>query len=623
MIPELGRACLEFSLITLLVQAFGLYPWKKGHALRGYVPAAAILSFVLVGFSFLSLIYSFAISDFSVALVATNSHTLKPLVYKIAGTWGNHEGSMLMFLTFITCLTAIYLFWALEKHKALVLPVLGSQGLLGFGIALFATLTSNPFLRLFPAPEQGDGLNPLLQDIGLAMHPPMLYAGYVTLSLAFSHALAGLIALPQGKAWAKALKPWVQIAWILLTIGIALGSWWAYRELGWGGYWFWDPVENASLLPWLTATALLHSLRVVEVRGQQVKWSYLLSILTFALALVGFFLVRSGILMSVHSFALDPARGVGILLLLGGSAGVALTLFGMRAHKLKETGGYNALSREGFLLWNNLMLVVLCFIVLLGTLYPLFIKAFGLGAISVGAPYFNSTFNPLAGVLLMLCAVGSALAWKQDTFGKHQRIIVLPLLIAVIAVTCLRPASLIAMLCLCGALWLIGSQIMQAYHKRNSMTPSLAAMFTAHFGLGLMVLAMVCNHLGAEQKEVSLGKNKSVEIAGYTLTLKDVRAVAGKNYFARQGQVEVEKNNKVFMLYPETRYYPVESQKTTEAAIRYTLSGDLYAVIGEKDPAHDAFAMRIYWRPGMLFLWLGVVLMAVGGGLGLWSRRKA
>lgn len=621
MIPEIGSACLEFALFTLLVQALGLYPWKPGHALRRYVPAATVLSFILVGTAFLSLISSFVISDFSVALVAANSHSLKPLIYRISGTWGNHEGSMLMFLTFITTLTALYLYLRIDRDRTLVLPVLGAQGLLGFGIALFIKFTSNPFLRLFPMPNEGNGLNPLLQDIGLALHPPMLYAGYVTLSLAFSYALAGLIALPAPKTWAKALRPWVQLAWILLTIGIALGSWWAYRELGWGGYWFWDPVENASLLPWLTATALVHALRVVEVRGQQVKWSYLLSILTFALALVGFFLVRSGILMSVHSFALDPKRGVGILMLLGASAGVALTLFGTRAHKIKETGGYAPFSREGFLLWNNLILVVLCFIVLLGTLYPLFIKAFGLGAISVGAPYFNGTFNPLAGLLLIVCAIGSALAWKQDKIARHRNGI--PIIAALIITIGIRPDSVIAALCLFGGLLLVGSQLMQLYIKRKAMTSLLAAMAVAHIGLGMMVLAMVGNHMGSEQKEVSLGKNKSVEIAGYTLTLKDVEAVAGKNYFARQGVIEVEKGRRVFTLHPETRYYPVEGQKTTEAAIRYTWNGDLYVVIGEKDPARDAFAMRIYWRPGMLFLWFGVALMVAGGGIGLWARRNA
>lgn len=615
MIPELGLACLQLSLITLFIQSLGLSP----HFRRPIIPAAAVVSLLLIAAAFFCLLYSFAVSDFSVRLVAENSHTLKPLLYKISGAWGNHEGSMLLFLFMLSFFTVLYGAYGrrVKALKEMFIPVLAVQGAIAFLVALFVVLASNPLVLQFPVPVEGAGLNPLLQDIGLALHPPMLYSGYVGCSLPFSFAVAGLLVGPAPKGWAAALRPWVQGAWVLLTIGIALGSWWAYRELGWGGYWFWDPVENASLLPWLAATALIHALRSIEMRGVQVKWCFLLSILTFTLALCGFFLVRSGVLSSVHSFAVDPFRGFGILAIITLLAGTALLLFGLNAHRLKETKKYALLSREGFLLQNNLLLSVLCFTVLLGTLYPLFMKALGAGSISVGAPYFNSVFNPIAALLLIACAAGSFTAWKQDKIKRLKPFLLLPAAIAAAGAVIFWPGGFVALLCLFAGLWLVASQLLFSYRQQK-----LVPMALAHMGLGVMMLAMVAVHVGGQQKELNLETGGKTEFAGREVKLESVKAAAGANYFARVVHLVVRDGNRMYDLYPETRFFPTERQMTTEAAIRYTLMGDFYAVAGEKTESGEAYAIRLYWRPGMVWLWLGVAMMAAGGAWGTALRRK-
>ena len=619
MIPAIGETCLQLMLLTALLQSAGLFgKWKR------YVSAATVITALLATAAFFLLVYSFAVSDFSVELVAEHSHTAKPFIYKISGTWGNHEGSILLYTWYLALLGAVYLFWAMGRKSAFALRVLGGQGALVFGFAAFTLFTSNPFTRLSPVPYEGNGLNPLLQDIGLALHPPMLYAGYVVFSLALTYALAGLLKPQSPKQWARELRPWVQAAWVLLTIGITLGSWWAYRELGWGGFWFWDPVENASLLPWLAGTALIHSLRVVEVQQAQVRWSFLLAILTFALGLIGFFLVRSGVLTSVHSFALDPNRGFGILLLLVASVGGGFTLFALYGYRLKNRSAYALTSREGFLLLNNLLMITLCFTVLLGTLYPLFMQAFALGRISVGAPYFNATFNPVAAITLMLAAIGGFMAWGNDSLKRHRLQLLAPMLFA-LAVTVLYSGfhSFIGILTLFGALWLFASVVTMLIAKRKTLRNlprSFWPMWVAHLGISVVALSLVLHFALKTQHEQSMQPGEQISFAGFDLRLQDVKAIAGDNYFARQGHFTAQHGSRVYDLYPQTRFYPVENQQTTETAIASLWKGDFYLVIGDKGAS--GYAVRIYWRPAMLGIWGGAALVAFGGALALWVRRK-
>ncbi len=604
MIPLIGETCLQLLLLTALVQTIGLTGKHKQ-----YVCSAAIISGILASISFAALVYSFGVSDFSVELVAEHSHSAKPLIYKLSGTWANHEGSILLFTFFLSLLNCVYLASGMRVKSKYLVRVLGMQGAIVAGFTAFTLFTSNPFVRLLPTPFEGNGLNPILQDIGLAMHPPMLYAGYVFFSLALSYAVAAL--LQQGKEWAKELRPFMQAAWVLLTIGITLGSWWAYRELGWGGFWFWDPVENASLLPWLAGTALIHSLRVVEVQNAQVKWSILLAILTFALGLVGFFLVRSGVLSSVHSFALDPGRGIGILLILLVFIGGALALFATKAPQIKQKQNYVLLSREGFLLLNNLLLMTLCFTVLIGTLYPLFMQTFNLGHISVGTPYFNNTFNPIAGLTLALCAVGSWLAWGSGKV-KSEKLIVAALAFAITIFITREPISALT---LWSALWLLFSMLMHIPREKK-----ILPMWLAHIGVAVVMLSIVFHFLLDVQLERNVAINEKISFHEFTISLKEVKAVEGANYIARRGHFTAERGNRIYDLYPETRYFPVEGQKTNEAALHNYWNGDLYIVIG--DPVGDSFAVRLYWRPMMLGIWGGAALMALGGAMGIWQRRK-
>lgn len=608
MIPLIGESCLQFLLLVSLLQSIGLLGKQ-----RSLVCASTVFAAILATVSFALLVYSFAVSDFTVELVAEHSHTAKPLIYKLSGTWGNHEGSILLFTWFLTLVGSVYLAYALRRQSAFTIHVLGVQGTVVAGFAAFTLFTSNPFVRLYPPPFEGNGLNPILQDIGLALHPPMLYAGYVFFALALSYAVAGLIQQKNYKQWAKELRPFMLLAWVLLTIGIGLGSWWAYRELGWGGFWFWDPVENASLLPWLAGTALIHSLRVVEVQNTQIKWSILLSILTFALALIGFFLVRSGVLTSVHSFALDPGRGLGILLLFCIFIGFALALFAFNAPSIKQKKDYAIFSREGFLLLNNLLLMTLCFTVLLGTLYPLFMQAFNLGHISVGTPYFNHTFNPIAGLTLALCATGSWLAWSKGKIKSKQ--FISPVLAFAIAIITTRdPISVIT---LWGALWLLFSMLYPLPREQK-----IWPMWLAHVGVAVVAVSITFHFLLDTQLERNVKIGEPIAFHNYTITLRDVKAVEGANYIARRGHFTAQHGNRITDLYPETRYFTAEGQKTTEAALGKRWNGDLYAVIGDRNPDNGEFAIRLYWRPMMMGIWGGATLMALGGALGIWQRRK-
>ena len=609
MIPLIGETCLQLLLVVALIQTVGL--WGKHQS---YVCSATVMSGILASISFASLVYSFAVSDFSLELVAAHSHTLKPLIYKISGTWANHEGSILLFTFYLAILGCFYLFFAFKKRSPFMLRVLGSQGALVAGFTAFTLFTSNPFIRLFPTPFEGNGLNPILQDIGLAMHPPMLYAGYVFFSLALSHAVAVLLLNREIKRWAKELRPFMQMAWVLLTIGITLGSWWAYRELGWGGFWFWDPVENASLLPWLAGTALIHSLRTVEVQGAQVRWSILLAILTFALGLIGFFLVRSGVLTSVHSFALDPGRGFGILFLLTIYIGGAFVLFAMHGFRIKQTEHYSLFSREGFLLLNNLLLLTLCLTVLIGTFYPLFMQAFGLGSISVGTPYFNLTFNPIAGLTLALCAVGSWIAWRKD---KAKREMLLPPIIA-LCICLFFIRDVISFSSLWGALWLVISMVVHIPRQRK-----IWPMWLAHLGVAIVALSIVIHFALGTQYELNMHVGDKTTFAGFDITFENVKAVEGPNYIAREGHFTAQRGNHIYDLYPQTRYFPVEGQKTTETALARRWNGDFYLVIGDRDLKHNSLAVRIYWRPMMWGIWGGAMLMALGGLMGIAARRKA
>ena len=598
---------------------------------------AATSQVILVGFSFGVLMWAFIQSDFSLALVYNNSHTAKPLIYKISGVWGNHEGSMLLWVFILTLFGASAAWFGGGLPDRLRARVLSVQAAISVAFYLFILLTSNPFLRLAVPPLNGLDLNPLLQDPGLAFHPPFLYLGYVGLSMSFSFAVAALIEGRVDAAWARWVRPWTLAAWMFLTVGIALGSWWAYYELGWGGFWFWDPVENASFMPWLIAAALLHSAIVVERREALKSWTVLLAILAFGFSLLGTFIVRSGVLTSVHAFANDPERGVFILIILGVFTGGALTLYAARAGTLEAKGIFGAVSRESGLVLNNILLAVSAFVVFIGTIWPLIAELTFGRTLSVGPPFFDAAFTPFMVALALVLPLGSMLSWKRASLGKVWRL-VWPFAILALALGCLAYAMQSGRSALgpvgtaLGAWAVMGAIVDMAQRTgRGSMGDRLGRLTrlpgadwgkaAAHIGLGIMVFG-VAGITAWQQEDIRVTQiGERFDVGSYSFELRDVTEFDGPNYRTTMGEVAVFKGESdVTVLFPEKRYYPVADMPTTEAAIRNGILRDIYVVIGDPQDG-GGYTVRVYIKPFANWIWGGAMLMALGGLFSLMDRR--
>jgi cytochrome c-type biogenesis protein CcmF len=633
-IPELGHLCLVLALCLAGAQAFfGLAgPLTNRPAWTAVARPAAVGQFVFVATAFGLLTHAFIVNDFSVTYVASHSNSALPLLYRISAVWGAHEGSLLLWVLTLSLWTAAVCGLSRQLPDSVAGKVIGVLGLVSVGFMLFTLGTSNPFDRLIPAAIDGRDLNPLLQDPGLAIHPPMLYMGYVGFAVAFAFAVAALIEGRLDAQWARWTRPWTTAAWLFLTIGIALGSWWAYYELGWGGWWFWDPVENASFMPWLVGTALMHSLAVTEKRGLFKGWTLLLAVFAFSLSLLGTFLVRSGVLVSVHAFATDPARGVFILALLAFFIGGALTLYAWRAPALAQSGGFSPLSRETFLLLNNMLLVVSAMLVLFGTLYPLFIDALGLGKISVGPPYFNTAFLVPTIPLVFIIGLGMHAAWgKAD--GKQLRARLWPFAAAALLVTVVlellvyHDVGIMSSVGLFLAVWLMAVALIEPARyliKRKTLfgyPRGMLGMAIAHFGVGMFVLGITGVSSFSIEKDVGMKPGESITIEGYTFTYEGTRNVQGPNYSAVESDVRVTKDGEeVALLKPQKRTYRVQQSPMTEAAIHARLSRDLFVAMGEP-LGQGAWSMRIQYKPMIRLIWLGALVMAFAGIIAASDRR--
>ncbi|WCL54460.1 heme lyase CcmF/NrfE family subunit [Gimibacter soli] len=644
MIAEAGHFALVIA--TILALMAGIVPpvglKRRDMSLIALADRFAVAQFLMVAIAFAALMHGFIVSDFSLKVVAANSHTAKPMLYKVAGTWGNHEGSLLLWVLILTLFASLISLFGRKLPLVFRARVLSVQALLSLGFLLFILVTSNPFERLSPAPLEGNGLNPLLQDPGLAFHPPMLYLGYVGLSVAFSFAVAALIEREVTPMWARWVRPWTLTAWIFLTGGIALGSWWAYYELGWGGWWFWDPVENASFMPWLAATALLHSAIVVEKRDALKSWTILLAIVAFSFSLLGTFLVRSGVITSVHAFAVDPARGIFILGFLAVVVGASLTLFAMRAPSLAPGGLFGLVSRESALVLNNILLATFAAVVLIGTLYPLFVEAAGGAQISVGAPFFDYAALVLMSPLIVALGLGPLLAWKRGRLSRAFRLLLPALIVAAVVfvgtIWATAGGYVMSAFGLALGLWLIASaklEILQRVRffegpvaglRRLVRLPRAAlGMALAHMGLGVLVLAITISEAWTSETLTVLSPGETAMVGGFEFTLDKVEPVAGPNYAAVRGTLTVRKDGDlVTVLTPEDRTFGDPVMETTEAAIRPLVTGDLYAVIGEAiGPvvADGRWSLRLYFKPAISGLWLGALMMMAGGLLSLSDRR--
>ena len=644
MIVEAGHFALILAVVFALIQ--GTLPMIGAHRNNATWMAlsvpTAVAQFILVAISFAALTYAYVTSDFSVYNVAANSHSAKPMIYKISGVWANHEGSMLLWVLILALFGSAVAVFGRNLPPTLKARVLGVQALISVGFYLFILFTSNPFERLLPAPIDGRGLNPLLQDPGLAMHPPFLYLGYVGFSIAFSFAIAALIEGRVDAAWARWVRPWTLVAWVSLTLGIALGSWWAYYELGWGGWWFWDPVENASFMPWLAGTALLHSSVVVEKRNALKGWTIFLAIVTFSLSLLGAFLVRSGVLTSVHAFASDPARGVFILGLLVVVIGGSFTLFAIRGPALKSGSLFRPISREGALLLNNLLMTTGAAAVLLGTLYPLFLDAVGGGKVSVGPPFFNAVFIPLMTPMIAAMAIGPLLAWKRGDLAQAMGHLWTALAAAgaVVLLTwwIVADGPVLAALGMGLAAWLLVGTVAEFTARirlfrvpvgeslrRLARVPRATwGMTVAHAGMAVVVAGMVgAGNWKVESIQV-MTPGETITVAGYDYTFRGATQVQGPNYTATRGTFDVSREGRrVVTLYPENRNYPVEKRPSTEAAILTTFWADLYVVIGDpdKNTTTGGYVTRIYHNPMIAWIWAGILIMVAGGLVSLSDRR--
>ncbi|WP_208353506.1 heme lyase CcmF/NrfE family subunit [Pseudaestuariivita rosea] len=637
MITELGHFALILAFAVAVVQM--VVPLAGAMTKRAdwmaVAEPAATAQFLLTAFSFAALTYAFVVSDFSLQLVTLNSHTDKPMIYKITGVWGNHEGSMLLWVLILTLFGAMAAWFGGNLPPTLRARVLAVQSSIAVAFFAFIIFTSNPFWRLAIPPFNGQDLNPLLQDPGLAFHPPFLYLGYVGLSMSFSFAVAALMEGRVDAAWGRWVRPWTLTAWLFLTIGIALGSWWAYYELGWGGFWFWDPVENASFMPWLIAAALLHSAIVVEKREALKSWTILLAILAFGFSLIGAFIVRSGVLTSVHAFANDPERGVYLLIITGVFTGGALVLFAIRASAMEAKGVFGSVSRETGLIVNNILLAVSCFVVFVGTMWPLLADILWERKLSVGPPFFNQAFTPFMVLLALALPIGSLLPWKR---GRLERVIPLlvPALILSIALAALAFAiqtgrSALGPIGVALGIWLIAGTVTELWQRAGKGGVRLQRLrglpradwgkAVAHSGLGITMFG-VAALMAWELEDIriaQIGDRFSVGI--HDIELRDVRRERGPNYVTTKAEMGVFRNGReVAVLYPEKRFYPVANMPTTEAAIKNGILRDVYLVIG--DPQQNGgWAVRTYIKPFANWIWAGSIIMALGGALSLSDRR--
>ncbi len=641
MIPELGQFAIALALIAACVQS--VLPIvgaaRRNTLWMASAQATAVLQAGLLIFAFGALMHAFIVSDFTVRNVVENSHSLKPMLYKVAGTWGSHEGSLLLWVLILALFGAAVAVMATNIPLALKARTLSVQAWISVGFLSFMILTSNPFDRVFPPPLDGQDLNPLLQDFGLAIHPPLLYIGYVGFSIVFSFAVAALIEGRVDPAWARWVRPWTLAAWMALTGGIALGSWWAYYELGWGGWWFWDPVENVSFMPWLAGTALLHSAIVTEKRDTFKAWTILLAILTFSLSLLGTFIVRSGLLTSVHAFAVDPERGVYILGLLAVSILGSLALFAWRAPAMEGGGLFAPISREAGLLINNLLIATACATVLFGTLYPLFLEAVTGEKISVGPPFFNAAFIPITLPLILVMGLGPHLSWKRaDLPGVLARLkwIGVTVLLGTLVVAWVADGGpLLAVISMGIALWLIGATV-QDWARRVKLLQSGAwarikrqpraahGMSMAHLGLAVLMVGAIGASAWKTDTVSFAEAGTTVPIAGFEVTFEGIEQVRGPNYIAQVATLNVTRDGAfVTQLFPERRVYPVAQATTTESDIRQTLAGDLYVSIAEPaaENAEGLWTLRLIYEPLVNFLWLGSFMLVLGGALSLSDRR--
>jgi cytochrome c-type biogenesis protein CcmF len=631
MLPEIGHFALILALLLAAAQAFfGIAGPALGRE-RWYaaVGPAVTAQFVMVTAAMAVLVHAFVQNDFSVAYVAQNSNSALPVFYRIAAVWGAHEGSLVLWAWILAAWTLAVALLSRQLPARFAVRVLGVLGLVSVGFHLFTLATSNPFARLFPAAPDGRDLNPLLQDPALAAHPPMLYAGYVGFSVAFAFACAAMLEGKLDQAWARWTRPWTTVAWAFLSVGIGLGSWWAYYELGWGGYWFWDPVENASFMPWLIGTALIHSLAVTEKRGLFKSWTLLLAILAFSLSLLGTFLVRSGVLVSVHSFAADPARGAFILAFLVLMIGGALTLYAWRAPLLKSNAGFEFTSRESFLLFNNILLVVATATVFAGTMAPLISDALGLGTLSVGTQYFNPTFLLPTLPLVALAAVGLHASWKKGRLGERRGALLVTLALGVLlALAVIAGASggtrILTPVGLALGGWLVLSALVDPVDRLRRgirITPAIFGMALAHAALGLFVVSVTAVESYTVERDLALGVGESAQVGTYEYRFVGLEPLEGPNYEGVRGEVVVsEAGRQVAQLFPEKRRYWVQQSVMTEAGIDMQLTRDIFAALGE-DLGRGRWSVRAQVRPMINYVWFAALLMAIGGLVAAADRR--
>ena len=638
MLIEIGHFAAIAALIVVLAQAAGLVFTSKLLLARRLVLELSQAQFYLLSFSLVTLTISYVHSDFTVVNVIENSHSLKPLLYKITGVWGNHEGSILFWVWVLSLYAYLFSRKKNSNNSSLVATTAGLQAIICASFLGFMLFTSNPFLRAFPAPADGNDLNPLLQDPGLAFHPPLLYLGYVGFSLVFAIAAAALILRPKDTEWIALMRPWALVSWSFLTLGIGLGSWWAYYELGWGGFWFWDPVENASLMPWLAGTALVHSLIVSEKRDSFKPWTIFLALLTFSLSLIGTFLVRSGILTSIHAFANDPSRGLYLLLIVAVLSGLSFTLFALRAGLLRRPISFAFFSKENGIMINNLFLSVCCATVFIGTLYPLVLDVLFQQKVTVGPPYFALTFVPLFLPLMVAMGLAPLMRWKISSWNSARKEI-LYLLLATIAILSLYAlivsGNAIGLLCLGFGLWLILAMLWglfkktaeqqknkNLWQKLRAVSVNFYALFFSHLGLGICALGIAGTVYWQEERIVALPIGGATTISSFQVTLESVNEKQQANFISTYGTLRFEDGEKQFYLYPEKRFYPSHNMTTTEAAIRTNFLRDLYAALGDQDKTSEKWTVRIHRKPLAPWIWLGAIVMALGGFIAAYANSN-
>jgi cytochrome c-type biogenesis protein CcmF len=637
-IPEIGNFSLIIALaISFVLAVIPLYGAQKNNIqLMQFSRYAVVAQFFFILVSFVALVYAFTVDDFSVLYVASNSNSALPMIYKVSAVWGAHEGSLLLWVLILSGWTLAVAYFSKSLPISMTSRVLAVMGIVSIGFLLFVIFTSNPFERIFPAPVDGKDLNPLLQDPGLAIHPPMLYMGYVGMSVVFSITIAALISGQLDSTWARWARPWTVIAWVFLTLGIALGSWWAYYELGWGGWWFWDPVENASFMPWLVATALLHSLIVTEKRGAFKSWTVLLALLAFSLSLLGTFLVRSGVLVSVHAFASDPTRGSFILAFLVLVIGSSLILYAIRGPQMSGGGSFNLFSKDTFMLLGNILLTVACAMVLLGTLYPLLDQLVDLGKLSVGEPYFNAVFVPIMLPALVIMSMAPLMRWKSDTFSQVAKKMALPVIVALlvgIGLVFIDKNSFMISLSI-GLAALVTMSVITSFVQRlknnsggagsalKKIPLSFYGMNLAHIGIAVFVVGVTFTETMSLQKDLRMERGDTVSLGGYSFTFEGAKVTQGPNYTAYEGAVSVigPEGEPVAVLTPQKRIYPVRGMPMTEAGIDPGLFRDLFVALAE-ELDNGAWSLRVYYKPFVRWIWLGTILMGLGGLLAVTDRR--